>query len=432
MTTHNTTAQTSSLSEAVAIGQYNAPPPTLTNGNASPLQLDSSGNLLVNVKAGGTVGGTSSSFNSAFPSTGTAAGLEYLSSAPTLTSGNMAAFQGDVNGNLKVNLQTALPAGSNAIGSVTANAGTNLNTSALALESGGNLASIKTQTATTAAGTSAANALPVQGVTGGIAMPVNGTVTANAGTGTFGANVSQVGGSAVSTAASGVQKVGITGSTGAAVDAAGQNASSPASELIVGGQFNSTPTTITSGNVSPLQLDSSGNLLVNVKAGGAAGGTSSSFGSAFPSTGTAIGAKSGSDMVSLQADSSSNLLATVQATTAGGVSTYAALGGTGNALLTNSTVLVTAGMHNLYSVDFYNSNAFIAYVQIFDAASAAAVTLGTTAPKLSYPVPAGGWWDKNLADIGASFVNGIVAAATATSTGSLAPSSGVQAHFYYK
>lgn len=38
----------------------------------------------------------------------------------------------------------ALPTGTNSIGQVTANAGTNLNTSALALESGGNLADIKT------------------------------------------------------------------------------------------------------------------------------------------------------------------------------------------------------------------------------------------------------------------------------------------------
>jgi hypothetical protein len=38
------------------------------------------------------------------------------------------------------------------------------------------------------------------------------------------------------------------------------------------GQFNTTPTTITSGNVSPFQMDNAGNLLVNVKAGGAGGG----------------------------------------------------------------------------------------------------------------------------------------------------------------
>lgn len=78
-------------------------------------------------------------------------------------------------------------------------------------------------------------------------------------------NVNQIGGSAVSTAATGVQKVGVTGNAGAAMDAAGQNASSPANEMLTGCQFNTTPTTITSGNISPKQCDSSGNLLVNLK-----------------------------------------------------------------------------------------------------------------------------------------------------------------------
>jgi hypothetical protein len=52
----------------------------------------------------------------------------------------------------------------------------------------------------------------------------------------------------------------IVGSTLGTLDAPGQNAAAPANELIVGGQFNTTPTTIASGNVSPLQLDSGGNL----------------------------------------------------------------------------------------------------------------------------------------------------------------------------
>ena len=60
-------------------------------------------------------------------------------------------------------------------GSVTANAGTNLNTSALALEAGGNLAAIKTNTAITAAGTSATSGSGVQGMTGGVPMAVSGT-----------------------------------------------------------------------------------------------------------------------------------------------------------------------------------------------------------------------------------------------------------------
>lgn len=55
-----------------------------------------------------------------------------------------------------------------------------------------------------------------------------------------------------------------------------------------------------------LALDSSGNLNVNVAAGGASGGTSSSFGSAFPGTGTAAGASDGTNMQALQVESASN------------------------------------------------------------------------------------------------------------------------------
>lgn len=49
----------------------------------------------------------------------------------------------DASGNASVKLGAAIPTGTNSIGQVTSNAGVNLNTSALALESGGNLASIK-------------------------------------------------------------------------------------------------------------------------------------------------------------------------------------------------------------------------------------------------------------------------------------------------
>jgi len=51
-----------------------------------------------------------------------------------------------------------------------------------------------------------------------------------------------------------------------------QNGATPTNGQLAMGQFNTTPTTITSGNVSPLQLDSSGNMKVNVVAGGAGGG----------------------------------------------------------------------------------------------------------------------------------------------------------------
>ncbi len=64
-----------------------------------------------------------------------------------------------------------------------------------------------------------------------------------------------------------VGKLDLLGNAGGAMDAAGQNAVSPANSLLIGGQFNTTPTTLTTGNMSPLQLDNAGNLLVKVNAG---------------------------------------------------------------------------------------------------------------------------------------------------------------------
>jgi hypothetical protein len=93
-------------------GQFNTTPTTITTGNVSPLQLDSAGNLLVNVKAGGGSGGTSSSFSATFPSTGTAAGAEYLSSPPSLTTGQMVALQVTSAGSLHTTVDNTNPNGS--------------------------------------------------------------------------------------------------------------------------------------------------------------------------------------------------------------------------------------------------------------------------------------------------------------------------------
>ena len=53
------------------------------------------------------------------------------------------------------------------------------------------------------------------------------------------------------------------GNAGAIMDFAGQNAAAPANAWLIGGEFNTSPTTITNGDASPLQLDNSGKLLVN-------------------------------------------------------------------------------------------------------------------------------------------------------------------------
>jgi hypothetical protein len=55
-------------------------------------------------------------------------------------------------------------------------------------------------------------------------------------------------------------KVAMSGNAGVALDFAGQNAAAPANALLVGGTFFTTPTTLTNGDASPLQLDNAGNL----------------------------------------------------------------------------------------------------------------------------------------------------------------------------
>lgn len=82
----------------VALGRYKLSAPTLTDGQLYAPQLDASGNLKVNVAAGGASGGTSSSFGSAFPATGTAVG------AKDSTGTNLAALNLDASGFLKVNV----------------------------------------------------------------------------------------------------------------------------------------------------------------------------------------------------------------------------------------------------------------------------------------------------------------------------------------
>jgi hypothetical protein len=129
-----------------------------------------------------------------------------------------------------------------------------------------------------------------------------------------------------------------------------------------------------------------------------------------------------------------NLIGSVNAaaSTSGGTSTYAASGGTGNALLTNTPVAVKASAGCLYGVNLVNTGAAAAYVQLFDLA-AGSVTPGTTVPKLSFWVPAGGSWEEKFTgEAKVAFAAAITAAAATTATGAAAPATGVLANIVYK
>lgn len=170
-----------------------------------------------------------------------------------------------------------LAAGAAAIGSVTANAGTNLNTSLLALESGGNLATLAG--AITAA-VQQANVKQINGVVPLMGNGVTGTgsqrVTIASDNTAFAVNATLQPSSATAIGTVNPTTIGNWG-----LQASTQNSATPTNAHLIAGQFNTTPTTIATGNVSPLQMDNAGNLLVNIKAGAGSGGTAIADNAAF-------------------------------------------------------------------------------------------------------------------------------------------------------
>lgn len=97
--------------------------------------------------------------------------------------------------------------------------------------------------------------------------------------------------------------------------------------------------------------------------------------------------------------------------------------------LSTTLQLVKGGRALLDVFEASNINAADAFVQMFDAASAGDVTLGTTTPTWSLFVPKGDATSRGAADktlpMPVSFLYGLVIAATTTATGSSAPTTGL-------
>jgi hypothetical protein len=133
------------------------------------------------------------------------------------------------------------------------------------------------------AGSASANVLTVQGVASMTPVQVSQATAASlnatvVGTGTFAVQAAATLNAETTKVIGTVRNVG---NAGGIFDFAGQNAAAPANSILIGGEFNTTPTTITPGNASPLQLDNAGNLLVNIKAGAGSGGTAIADEAAF-------------------------------------------------------------------------------------------------------------------------------------------------------
>jgi hypothetical protein len=92
-----------------------------------------------------------------------------------------------------------------------------------------------------------------------------------------------------------------------------------------------------------------------------------------------------------------------------------------SALSTTVTAIKSSAAGSLGMLVCGNPNASIIFIQVFDVATAGGVTLGTTAPTLSFQVDASSSIGFALPVNGMAFANGIQVAATTTATGNTAP-----------
>ena len=318
MTINAIGSATSGQSGPLMMGAVTTSSPSYATGQTNPFSLDTTGALRVNVTGTNNIGGTFSSFGSAFPAVGTAAGAEYLSSPPTLTNGQMVALQTNVNGALKVDGSAITQPIS---GTITANQGGAWNvgitgtvtvSGTVTSNQGGAPWSMKPDGTTWAMTSTSANvnvtnaSIPVTGTFWQTTQPVSGTVAATqSGTWTVQpgntANttawlVTGTGGTFPITATSLPLPSGASTSANQPTNAAqGSTTSGQTGHLMMGAVTTGNPT-YTTAQTSPFSLDTSGALRVNVIAGSGGGGTSSSFGAAIPAAGTAGGFSDGTNM----------------------------------------------------------------------------------------------------------------------------------------
>ena len=145
-----------------------------------------------------------------------------------------------------------------------------------------------------------------------------------------------------------------------------------------------------------------------------------------------IGATSGTegDYEALHTDSQGALWTNLAPNTAGGVSTFMASGSDGSSILVATSQAAKGSAGQVYGYYIYNPEAAVTFVHFYNTASAS-VTVGTTNPLFTIPVPAGSaanLWTNH----GIPFSTAISVAATTTAGGNTAPTTGASLVLWYK
>lgn len=123
-------------------------------------------------------------------------------------------------------------------------------------------------------------------------------------------------------------------------------------------------------------------------------------------------------------------IVTIEPHTAGGWDTFMATSGDGSTALTATAQAVKASAGKLGGWYIYNPNSSATYVIFYNVASGS-VTVGTTNPQMVVCIPATSGANVEFAN-GITFDTAIAVAATTTGGGNSAPSSALEANFFYK
>jgi len=295
------------------------------------------------------------------------------------------------------------------------------------------------------AGTASADVLTVQGIASmtalkvdgsAVTQPVSGTVTANLAAGT-----NNIGDVDILSIAAGDNNIGNVDVVTLPSIPAGTNNIGDVDVLTINGKAPAFGTgtrsastqrvTIATDDVVPASQSGTWNIGTVT--------TLTGITNALPAGTNAIGklaANSGVDIGDVDVTSIAAGTNTIGGTycvpnTSGGLSTFNATSSDGATALTSTAQAIKASAGQLFGWYIYNPNASAAFVQLYNTA-AASVTVGTTNPLFMITIPAGAAANV-FSDIGITFSNaGWSCAATSTAGGSGAPSTALDAVFFYK
>lgn len=125
------------------------------------------------------------------------------------------------------------------------------------------------------------------------------------------------------------------------------------------------------------------------------------------------------------------IIVTVEPHTAGGWDTFMASSADGSTALTSTAQAIKASAGKFGGYYIYNPNSVACYVLIYNVASGS-VTVGTTNPKLCYTIPATSGANLEIVN-GVTFDTAMaVSAVMTTAGGTTAPTTALEANFYYK